>query len=222
MMTVFLTSVLFVVLAEMGDKTQLLAMAFATRHRWQTVMWGILAATIFNHLFAVLVGSYLTNIVPISYIQIVAAASFIIFGLWTIRGDELNGEDKEGRYSPFWTVAIAFFMAEMGDKTQLATVALAAQFNSIIPVWLGTTTGMMIADGIGIIIGIVLGKRIPERTVKWVAAMTFIAFGLFGLYETLPQYILTKPIIAFALLLVTVAVYVTSRLGDNDDKLQEE
>lgn len=222
MMTAFLTSVVFVVLAEMGDKTQLLAMAFATRYRWQTVMWGVFVATIFNHLFAVLVGNYLTHIIPMSYIQIVAAASFIIFGLWTIRGDELNGEDKKGRYSPFWTVAIAFFMAEMGDKTQLATVALAAQFNSIIPVWLGTTTGMMIADAIGIIIGIVLGKKIPERIVKWVAAITFIVFGVVGLYETLPQHLLTKPVVGVALLLIMLAVYLTSRLGGGDDKLQEQ
>lgn len=85
--------------------------------------------------------------------------------------------------SPFWTVAVAFFLAEMGDKTQLATVALAAQFQSLIPVWLGTTTGMMIADGIGVIVGNVLGKRIPERTVKWVAATIFILFGLVGIYD---------------------------------------
>ena len=85
--------------------------------------------------------------------------------------------------SPFWTVAVAFFIAEMGDKTQLATVALAAQFQSLIPVWLGTTTGMMIADGIGVIVGNVLGKRIPERTVKWAAATIFILFGLIGIYD---------------------------------------
>lgn len=85
--------------------------------------------------------------------------------------------------SPFWTVAVAFFLAEMGDKTQLATVALAAQFQSLIPVWLGTTTGMMIADGICVIVGNVLGKRIPERAVKWAAATIFILFGFIGIYD---------------------------------------
>lgn len=212
-MTEFWTSLIFVVLAEMGDKTQLLAMAFATRYRWQTVMWGVFAATILNHLFAVVVGSYLTRIVPLNYIQIAAAASFIIFGLWTIRGDELNGEDKAVRYSPFWTVAIAFFFAEMGDKTQLATVALAAQFNSIVPVWLGTTSGMMIADAIGIIIGIVLGKKIPERLVKWVAALIFIFFGLLGLYEALPKERLTVPVITACLAALAAAMYFMSRWG---------
>ena len=184
-MTAFLTSLVIVVLAEMGDKTQLLAMAFASRFRWQTVMWGVFVATAANHLLAVLVGNYLTNIIPLNYIKIAASASFILFGLWTIRGDKLEDEDKRFNFSPFWTVTIAFFLAEMGDKTQLATVALAAEFNTIVPVWMGTTAGMMIADAIGIIVGIVLHKRIPEKQVKWFAALVFIAFGLWGLYEPL-------------------------------------
>jgi putative Ca2+/H+ antiporter (TMEM165/GDT1 family) len=182
-MTAFLTSLAIVVLAEMGDKTQLLAMAFASRFRWQTVMWGVFVATAANHLLAVLVGNYLTNIIPLNYIKIAASASFIIFGLWTLRGDTLKDEDKGFNFSPFWTVAIAFFIAEMGDKTQLATVALAAEFHTIIPVWIGTTTGMLIADAIGIGAGIVLHKKIPEKQIKWFAALVFIAFGLWGLYE---------------------------------------
>ena len=212
-MVAFITSLVFVVLAEMGDKTQLLAMAFATRFRWQTVMWGVFAATVLNHLFAVVVGNYITRFIPMNYVQITAAASFILFGLWTIRGDELDGEDKTSCYNPFCTVAIAFFIAEMGDKTQLATVALAAQFNTIIPVWMGTTAGMMIADGIGIIIGIVLGKRIPERTVKWAAALIFIAFGMIGLYEYLPKAYVTVPSIIGALIATGVAIYLVSRMG---------
>lgn len=215
-MTAFLTSLVFVVLAEMGDKTQLLAMAFATRYRWQTVMWGVFAATILNHLFAVLVGNYLTQLVPMQYIQIAAAASFILFGLWTIYGDKLDDENKATKYSPFWTVAIAFFFAEMGDKTQLATVALAAQFNAVIPVWMGTTAGMMVADGIGIIIGIVLGKKIPERVVKWCAAIIFILFGLFGLYESLPQSVLTTPVIIISLVIVAALVYFANCMGRKD------
>jgi putative Ca2+/H+ antiporter (TMEM165/GDT1 family) len=184
-MTAFLTSLAIVVLAEMGDKTQLLAMAFATRFRWQTVMWGVLAATAANHLIAVGVGNYLTSIIPLSYIKIAAAASFILFGLWTLRGDKLHDEDKRFNFSPFWTVTVAFFIAEMGDKTQLATVALAAEFNTVIPVWLGTTGGMLVADAVGIILGMVLHKKIPEKQIKWFAAMVFIAFGVWGLYESL-------------------------------------
>jgi len=182
-MIAFWTSLAFVVLAEMGDKTQLLAMAFAARIRWQTVMWGVFWATAANHLLAVLVGNYLTHIIPMLWIKVAAAASFILFGLWTIRGDTLEGEDKRFNFSPFWTVAIAFFFAEMGDKTQLATVALAADFSTVVPVWAGTTAGMLIADAIGIIVGIVLHKQLPEKQVKWFAAITFILFGIWGLYD---------------------------------------
>lgn len=182
-MEAYLASLVFVVLAEMGDKTQLLAMAFASRYRWQTVMWGVFIATLVNHLLAVFAGNWLTHLIPMHHIQIAASVSFILFGLWTIKGDSLNNEDKRFSFSPFWTVAVAFFFAEMGDKTQLATVALAAKYMSIIPVWMGTTTGMVIADAIGIIIGIVLGKKIPERFVKWFAAVIFIVFGLIGLYR---------------------------------------
>lgn len=215
-MIAFLTALAFVVLAEMGDKTQLLAVSFATQYRWQTVMWGVFLATLLNHLFAVLAGSYLTHLVPMQYIQIVAALSFIIFGLWTIRGDKLNEENKAAKHSPLWTVAIAFFMAEMGDKTQLATVALAAQLNTIVPVWMGTTAGMMIADGVGIIIGIVLGKKIPEQVVKWLAAIIFILFGLYGLYESLPETFLTMPMMLGSLSLVLVLMYFVNRMSGNE------
>jgi Ca2+/H+ antiporter, TMEM165/GDT1 family len=189
-MSAFLTSVGLVVLAEMGDKTQLLAMALACRFRWQTVMLGVFAATLGNHFLAVVVGTYLTELIPLFYVQIAASASFILFGFWTLRGDSLEGEDKRFNYSPFWTVAIAFFLAEMGDKTQLATVALAAEYKSILAVWLGTTTGMLIADALGICVGVVLGKKIPERLIKWVAALIFIFFGLSGLHDLLPSHYL--------------------------------
>jgi putative Ca2+/H+ antiporter (TMEM165/GDT1 family) len=206
-MTAFMASLGFVVLAEMGDKTQLLAMAFACRYKASTVLWGVFAATVLNHFLAVLVGNYMTQFVPIQYIQIAAAASFILFGLWTIRGDQLHGEDKRFNFSPFWTVAVAFFLAEMGDKTQLATVSLAAKYQSIWPVLLGTTAGMLIADAIGIGVGIVLGKRMPERAVKWVAALIFICFGIYGLYESLPVDVLSVPVVIAGLTAVTLAAY---------------
>ena len=186
-MVAFLTSLGFIILAEMGDKTQLLAMAFATRYVWKTVLWGVFTATLCNHFLAVMVGNYLDHFLPMEYVKTAASAAFIFFGFWAMRGDTLKNEDKRFHYEPFWTVAIAFFFAEMGDKTQLATVALAADFNTILPVWLGTTAGMVVADAIGIGVGIVLGKKIPERVIKWVAAGIFIAFGIFGLYESLTR-----------------------------------
>lgn len=206
-LTGYLASLAFVVLAEMGDKTQLLAMAFASRYRWQTVMWGVLVATLFNHFLAVVAGNYLTSFMPICYVHIAASASFILFGLWTLRGDRLEGEDRRFNYGPFWTVTVAFFIAEMGDKTQLATVALAARYESIIPVWLGTTSGMLVADAFGIIIGIVLGKKIPERLIKWFAALVFIAFGIIGLYQNVSWRIFLVSSALTALAVLGFALY---------------
>jgi putative Ca2+/H+ antiporter (TMEM165/GDT1 family) len=216
-MKIFIASFLFVFLAEMGDKTQLLAMAFAARFPAKTVLAGVLVATLVNHLLAVVAGNWLTNIVPLDYIQIAASASFILFGLWTLRGDQLEGEDKKYKFSPFWTVAVAFFFAEMGDKTQLATVALAAKYQTIIPIWLGTTAAMLAADAFGIIVGVVLGKRIPERFVKWFAAVIFILFGIIGLYDSIPERFLTPTVMAggifFILVLVGLVVWRNRRRG---------
>ena len=211
-MTAFVASLAFVVLAEMGDKTQLLAMAFATRFRASVVLWGVFAATAVNHLLAVAVGNYLTKFIPMQHIQLAAAASFILFGLWTIRGDKLEGEDKKFSFSPFWTVAIAFFFAEMGDKTQLATVALAAKFQTVFPVWLGTNIGMIIADAFGIVVGILLGRRIPERFVKWGSALVFVGFGVFGIHENVPERILTPVLEVAGLAALVLAGYLVARV----------
>ncbi len=211
MVKAYVASLVFVVLAEMGDKTQLLAMAFATRYRWQTVMSGVLVATLANHLLAVLAGTYLSTVVPLSYVKVAAAGSFILFGLWTLRGDTLQDEDKKFNYSPFWSVAIAFFIAEIGDKTQLATVALATEYRGIVQIWLGTTSGMLIADGVGIVVGVLLGKRIPERLVKWCAASIFIIFGVWGLYEGIPKDIRTPCAVAAVALVLASVIYLMVR-----------
>lgn len=212
-MTAFLASLIFVVLAEMGDKTQLLAMAFACKFRWQTVMWGVFVATVVNHLMAAAAGSYLAAVVPMVYIKIAAAVSFMIFGLWTIRGDTLEGEDKRYNFSPFWTVTIAFFMAEMGDKTQLATIALAVEYNTIVNVWIGTTLGMVISNGFGIVVGNVMGKHIPERAIKWVSALIFITFGGYGLYENLPSPVWSPMVIVASLTVLAAAMYGVARMS---------
>jgi Ca2+/H+ antiporter, TMEM165/GDT1 family len=175
-----------VVLAEMGDKTQLLAMAFATKYKASKVMIGVLVATILNHALAVAVGNYITRFDSAQiWIQGIASLSFIFFGLWTIRGDKLEGEEnRTTKYGAIVTVAVAFFFAEMGDKTQLATIALAAKF-PVNPVWvlLGTLTGMMIADAIGIFVGVVMCKNISGRKIKLVSAGAFVLFGFIGSYQ---------------------------------------
>lgn len=192
-MTAFIASFLFVVLAEMGDKTQLLAMAFAAKYSASKVLLAVFLATILNHTLAVLTGHFLTVIIPMKVISLIAAFSFIIFGLWTIRGDKLEGEDKkETRFGPVITVGIAFFLAEMGDKTQLATISLAVKYQNMLGVLMGTTLAMVTADAIGIIIGVVLRKHIPERTIKWFSAIVFILFGLIGIYNVLSEGLSTS------------------------------
>ncbi len=187
-MNAFLASLAFVVLAEMGDKTQLLAMAFAARFRWQTVLWAVFWATAANHLLAAAAGRWLATVVPIDVVKAAAAASFILFGLWTIRGDRLEGEDTRWSFSPFWTVFVAFFLAEMGDKTQLATVSLAVEYDAVLTVWMGTTLGMVVSNAFGIVVGGVMGRHVPERAVKWGAAAVFVAFGAWGLHGSLPGF----------------------------------
>jgi putative Ca2+/H+ antiporter (TMEM165/GDT1 family) len=194
----FLLAVFAVFLAEMGDKTQLLAMAFSTRYRWHTVLWAIAVATAVNHLLAVIAGNLVTDLIPIAWVKLLAAASFLLFGLWTLHDDTGPEARRQSSASPFLTVGIAFFLAEMGDKTQLMTMTLAAdeaarvggmgaidKARQILPVWLGSTTGMILADAVGILAGVVLHKRIPTHVVKWVAAATFAVFGLLGLHESL-------------------------------------
>jgi len=184
----FLGSALAVTLAEMGDKTQLLAMAFATKYKAIKVLIGVFIATVLNHALAVAAGNFIARFDSIEvWVQGIAAASFIFFGLWTIRGDKLEGEEnKKTKFGAIATVAIAFFIAELGDKTQLTTIALAAKYPaSPAGILMGTTTGMLIADTIGICIGVVMCKRIPERTVKLVSAVAFIVFGLIGTYQVL-------------------------------------
>ena len=169
-------------LAELGDKSQLMAMTFATRYRTITVLAAITAATAVTHLLSVVVGSALGSALPTDAISVVAGVAFLIFAGWTIRGDELTDSDtaraeRSGR-SVFWTVALVFFLAELGDKTMFATVTLAAD-NDAVGTWIGSTLGMVAADALAIVVGRQLGARLPERTVKIGAALAFVVFGVY-------------------------------------------
>ena len=215
-----------VTLAEMGDKTQLLAMAFACRYKASKVMIGVFIATILNHGAAVALGTFVARNAALNvWIQAIAAVSFIFFGLWTIRGDKLDGEEnRKTRFGPIMTVAIAFFIAELGDKTQLATIALAARFPEFpIFVLLGTTTGMIIADGIGILVGVVLCKRIPERTIKLVSAGAFIVFGFVACWQVMSGLLgFTLPLTLGVLVLLAIATAIPAFLLIRKAKQEEE
>lgn len=167
--------------AELGDKSQLMAMTFASRYRAWTIVAAITAATAVVHLMSVALGAVIGAALPTDAISVLAGLAFLGFAAWTIRGDELGGDEaaraKRTSRSIFFTVALAFFLAELGDKTMLATVTLAAD-HGWFGVWIGSTIGMVAADALAIVVGQQLGARLPERVVKIGAAITFVVFGV--------------------------------------------
>ncbi len=175
----FLSSVTVVTLAEMGDKTQLLALALASRFRrpW-TVMLGILLATVLNHFLAAWLGSLASSLLTPTVMGWILGISFLGFAVWTLKPDELDGADAQTRWGPLVTTAVLFFVAEMGDKTQLATVALGAKYPATVLVVAGTTLGMLIADGLAVVVGESLGKKVPMGLVRTAAAALFAILGV--------------------------------------------
>jgi Ca2+/H+ antiporter, TMEM165/GDT1 family len=167
--------------AELGDKSQLMALTFATRFNVWPVIWGITIATAIVHLVSVGIGYGLGVALPTGWISLAAAVAFIIFGLWTLRGDTLteDEEDKVNRAGKRAVIAVgtAFFLAELGDKTMLATITLATD-HGWFGTWLGSTLGMVAADALAIVIGRALGKRLPERTIAIGASVLFFIFGI--------------------------------------------
>ena len=177
-MSALWSSFAVVALAEMGDKTQLVALTLASRYRrpW-TVMLGILIATVVNHALAASIGVRLAETLPRPWLAWALGLGFIAFGFWSLVPDRVSAQPMRPRWGPLVTSAAVFFLAEMGDKTQLATVALGARFDSTMAVTAGTTLGMMAADGLAVFAGDRLTRVVPMRTVRWIAAALFFAFG---------------------------------------------
>jgi putative Ca2+/H+ antiporter (TMEM165/GDT1 family) len=181
----FVKALILIAVAEMGDKTQLLTLAFAARLRPGHVLGGVLIGALANHALAVAVGGATLLVIPLGWVKLAAGLSFIGFGAWTLRGDRLSGKEEKKFGHPILTVAVSFFIAEMGDKTQLATFVLAAEARALVPVWIGSSLGMVVADSVAIGAGAVLGRRLPERSIKVGAAILFVLFGLLLLQEAL-------------------------------------
>lgn len=192
MLAAFLLSLGVIFVAELGDKSQLIALAFATRFPAVPVLIGITIATASVHLVSVVVGVVLGAALPTTAIQVVAALAFFGFALWTLRGDQLKDEELEQvektNRNAVVAASIAFFLAELGDKTMLATITLASRETglwTLFGIWLGSTVGMVAADGLAIWVGKVLGTRLPEKAVKYGAAFLFFLFGVLLLVEAL-------------------------------------
>lgn len=188
MLYALLLSFAVIFVAELGDKSQLMAMTFATRYRFWTVIGAITAATAVVHLVSVGLGSLLGLALPTRPINVIAGLAFIGFGLWTLRGDELSEDEaaraQRSKAPAFFAVAGAFFLAELGDKTMLATVTLATNHDWV-GVWIGSTLGMVAADALAIALGALLARVLPERVIKIGAAVLFFAFGIWLVYAGL-------------------------------------
>ncbi len=186
MLAALLLSFAVIFVAEMGDKTQLVAMMFALRYRWWVVLAAITAATTAVHVLSVAIGHYLGAALPTHLLTVIAGAMFVFFGLWTLRGDTLSDDEasktEKATAPAFFVVFSSFLLAELGDKTMLATVTLAADHDWV-GVWIGSTLGMVAADGLAIIVGAVVGKHLPERLIQITAAALFLLFGSYMLIE---------------------------------------
>jgi Ca2+/H+ antiporter, TMEM165/GDT1 family len=174
-----LNSFLLVVASEMGDKTQLLALVLATRFKkpW-TIMAGILVATLLNHGLASWAGGWLSQQVSVEILKWILGGTFIAFAAWILIPDKDEDLKEGAKWGAFITTTVAFFFAEMGDKTQLATVALGAKFANTLLVTIGTTLGMLVADGLAVFLGERLTHKIPMKWIRYFAALLFLIFGV--------------------------------------------
>jgi putative Ca2+/H+ antiporter (TMEM165/GDT1 family) len=179
---------LVIFVAELGDKSQLMALTFATRFRAGPVLAAITAATALVHAGSVVAGNLLGDALPTFWISVTAALAFLGFAVWTVRGDTLNDEEarKASRTAGgvFTAVFVAFLLSELGDKTMLATVTLATR-EDVLGTWIGSTVGMVAADALAILVGRQLGRHLPERAIRFGAAGLFVLFGLWLLVEAL-------------------------------------
>jgi len=185
----FLISFGAIFVAELGDKSQLMALTFATRFRTLPILVGITAATALVHAVSVGLGAVLKLSLPTRPISVIAGVGFLGFAAWTLRGDQLD-EDEQSKAtrtserSAVLAASGAFFLAELGDKTMLATIALATKYAAL-GVWAGSTAGMVTADALAIVVGKQLGTRLPERAIKIGATITFVVFGVILIAEGL-------------------------------------
>jgi putative Ca2+/H+ antiporter (TMEM165/GDT1 family) len=176
---IIFNSCLLVSFTEMGDKTQLLAFVLATRYKtpW-IIFWGILVATILNHLLAASAGVWVSHVLSPILLKWILATLFFVFAIWILIPDKDEGLKENHKWGPFLTTVVSFFLAEMGDKTQIATVTLAAKYHDFLIVTIGTTLGMMITDGAAVFFGDKMTKYIPMKWVHIAAAILYIAFGI--------------------------------------------
>jgi putative Ca2+/H+ antiporter (TMEM165/GDT1 family) len=222
MLSAALVSLGVVFLAELGDKSQLMTMTYALRHRWWVVLSGVAIAAFLVHGLSVTIGHFVGLTLPERPIAFAAAIAFLLFAAWTWH-DSRGGDDDvkavpEPRYVIFAVIS-SFVLAELGDKTMLATVALASDHNWA-GVWIGATLGMVLADGVAIAVGRLLHRRLPERFLHGVAALLFLLFGLWLLFDNALGWrwvaVASTAGAAGIVVITTVVRYASSRRSTRD------
>ncbi len=177
----FLLSFGVIFVAELGDKSQLMALTFAARYRALPVLVGITISTALVHAVSVAIGALIGHAISTKGITIAAGVAFLAFAAWTLRGDELSDAEAEKSATSTRNAVVAasaaFFLAELGDKTMLATITLATR-EGLFGTWLGSTVGMVLADAMAIAVGKALGTHLPERAIRYGAAVLFVIFGV--------------------------------------------
>jgi putative Ca2+/H+ antiporter (TMEM165/GDT1 family) len=209
---VFLKAMLMIFIAEMGDKTQILAMTFALKYKIRDIVLGVAIGSFLNHALAIILGTMLLKVIPLDYLHTLAGILFLFFAFTSLKIE--NGEEIDERsynFAPFIAVALAFFLGELGDKTQLTALSLATSEPNPILILLGTTSGMVLTSLVGIFIGIKLGKSIPEDKLKLGAFMMFSIFGVEKIYPMVLKSVGVTGLIAFLGILIIVSTLFIKR-----------
>ena len=218
MLQEFIKAFCLVFIAEIGDKSQLLAMTFAAKYKAIQVVIGITIGIVLNHLLAILIGVYISNIIPIKMLQLLAGILFIVFGFFAFKQDSsVKKTSNSYKIGVSATIAIAFFLGELGDKTQLTAMTLAMESKYPIIILLGTTSAMLCVGCLGIFIIKSLNKKIPIYIIKIISGFVFIAFGMSKIFLT--SHILLNDKILTAIFIISIALpslFMTSKLLENN------
>lgn len=221
-MNSFVEAFLLVFVAEMGDKSQLLSLAFATKYKLSTVIMGIAIGIGLNHGLAIIAGSFVSQYIELDYIRLIASGVFIIFGLLSLRL-EYEDEEEESNYfknfGPVLTVAGTFFIGELGDKTQILAMTMGAIADNKLMIFISTFSSMMVVSIIGIFVGRILKKQVPEVTMNLIAAVLFLFFGLSGIWDGFEVFNINKLFILPVL--ITVVLFVFLIYQQNQRKKEE-
>lgn len=212
MLSVYLKALFMIFMAEMGDKTQILAMTFALKYNMKQILFGVAVGAFLNHGLAIILGTMLTKVLPLNSLKIFAGTLFIFFAFYSLKVEDEEVENTSNKYGAIITVAIAFFIGELGDKTQLTALGLGTSESYPILVLMGTTSGMVLTSMLGIIVGTKLGKKMPEDKLKMMSFLIFSFFGIEKLYINLfVKYDFITQFYFFMIIYIIVTIVVLSK-----------